>query len=45
MKEPRLGPTVVLSMRRGRRFEDKKKKALKWACRKSKNKEERREKK
>jgi hypothetical protein len=39
MQKVRIGSHVVLSMRRGRKFEDKKKKALKWACRKSKRQE------
>jgi hypothetical protein len=33
-KKISIGPEVVLSMRRGRTFVDKKKQSHKWACRK-----------
>jgi len=34
LKKISVGPEVVLSMRRGRTFTDRKKQSSKWACRK-----------
>ena len=34
IKKISIGPEVVLSMRRGRTFTDRKKQSSKWACRK-----------
>jgi len=34
LKKISVGPEVVLSMRRGRTFKDRKKQSSKWACRK-----------
>jgi len=34
LKKISVGPEVVLSMRRGRIFTDRKKQSSKWACRK-----------
>jgi len=34
LKKISVGPEIVLSMRRGRTFTDRKKQSSKWACRK-----------